>query len=154
MVDRWFQEKAAQHHANHNCRVVTVHAPDDECPAAFYALSIAAERLTDKRSLIPTFFTDDKSYFPSLRLEWIAVRADLQKCGLGTIVMGRVLTVFRELVTTAAIPALTLKPIDQSTSEFYRKLDFVDFGAKVLGPRMMLPAVKVIATGELLKDQA
>lgn len=153
IVDRWFKEKADGHHDHHRCRVTTVHAPGDDCPVAFYALAIVAERLTDKWSLIETFFPNDGNYFPSLRLEWIAVRADLQGNGLGTIVMGRVLTVFKDLVASTGIPAITLKPINEQTAAFYKKLDFVSFGAKALGPRMLLPASKVIEAKALLVEQ-
>lgn len=148
-VDRWFKEKASGHHARHRCRVTTVHAPDDQTPVAFYALAVVAERLTDRWALIDTFMPNSGHYFPSLRLEWIAVRSDLQDCGLGTIVMGRVLSVLTELVALTGIPAITLKPIDVPTEMFYEKLEFVKFGAAALGPRMLLPASKVIDAGAI-----
>ncbi|MDO8297803.1 MAG: GNAT family N-acetyltransferase [Caulobacter sp.] len=143
-MDRWFHEKAHTHHDKHHCRVTTIHAPGDEVPVAFYALAIVAERLIDKKSLIPSFLLGGSGHFPSLRLEWAAVRHDLQGKGLGTIVMGRVLTVFSDMVAETGMPALTLKPLNDRAATFYRRLGFIAFGPNVLGRRMMLPAEKVI----------
>jgi len=154
IVDRWFREKAFTEHDRHFCRVTTIHAPSDPCPVAFYAVSVVAERLTDKKSLIPNFRPDDKSYFPSLRLEWTAVRADLQGMGLGTIVMGRVLSVFKDMVNSTGIPALTLRPLNDRAESFYRGLEFIPFGARGLGPRMLLPAQKVIEARTALDREA
>lgn len=145
VVDRWFHERAHTYHDKHHCRVTTIHAPGEEVPVAFYALGVVAERLTDKKTLIPNFLLGGTGHFPSLRLEWAAVRHDLQGKKLGEIVMGRVLTVFEEIVAETGMPALTLSPLNDRAAKFYSKLGFVSFGPPVLGRRMMFPAATIIA---------
>lgn len=144
VVDRWFREKAPTQHTGHHCRVTVANAPNLQNPVAFYALSITTERLADRWSIIPNAPWNKESYFPALHLEWVGVQEDFQGAGLGTLLMGHVLSIYKDLVTQTGLPALTLKPLNDRTAAFYERLGFVHFGPKVLGPRMMLPASKVI----------
>lgn len=144
VVDLWFKEKACLHHSRHNCRVTVIFAPDDDIPVAFYAYAVVVDRLFDKATLLETIL-GQRDYFPSLRLEWIAVRIDLQKKGLGSILMGRVLADFEAYVAHAGLPALTLKALNEQAQRFYKKLNFIRYGPDVHGRRMVLPARMVIA---------
>ena len=62
--------------------------------------------------------------FPSLRLEWLGVRDDLQRRLLGEFVMAWVIEVFLEQIQAARLPALTLIPINDRAARFYRRQGF------------------------------
>lgn len=140
LVNRWFHEKCHEHHLS-RCRVTTIHAPGFDELVAFYALSFEVHTLN--RKLLPDFFGREK--FPALHLQWLAVHKDLQDKGLGTIIMGRVLSEFAKIVEMACVPALTLKPVNDEVAEFYRKIGFVTFQPKVVGGSMLLPASDVFS---------
>jgi GNAT superfamily N-acetyltransferase len=135
VADRWFHERAHNLHGRH-CRVWTVHEANFAQPCGFYALSFAVSRLN--RRLV-AFRGADR--FPSLRLEWLAVRTDRQGLGIGSIVMGRVLETFRSQIEAAHLPAMTLVPINERAARFYRLMGF-----QVLDPftqEMVLAAADV-----------
>lgn len=109
----------------------------------FYALSFAISRLN--RGVLPDFTGFDR--FPSVRLEWLGVQQACQGAGLGTIIMGRVLSACREIIDAAQIPAVTLTPADERSERFYTRIGFVPLTRRKLG-EMVLPAKDVIEATE------
>ena len=138
IVDRWLHEKAAKRHGR-DCRVTTIFAPDVQHMVGFYALGFGISRLN--RGVLPDFTGYDR--FPSLRLEWLGVRAEYQGERLGTIIMGRVLSVCRAIIEVGHIPAMTLIPADERSEAFYRRIGFVPLSKKSLS-EMVLPAKDII----------
>jgi GNAT superfamily N-acetyltransferase len=138
-VDSWFQGKALTDHGT-RCRLTTIHVRNDPEPVGFYALSFAISQLN--RRLLPAFLGFDK--FPSLRLEWLGVRTDLQGQGFGTIVMGRVLSAAYDLIELANLPAMTVIPANDRSERFYKRIGFVDLANRA-GPQLVLPASDIVS---------
>jgi ribosomal protein S18 acetylase RimI-like enzyme len=115
-------------------------------PIGFYAVSMTATKLVASKNLVDYFFSRQHDCFPSLHIDWIAIRDDRQDQGLGTIVMGRILTIFHELINDTGLCAITLEALNERAEKFYRDLGFVRYGPPVLGRRMLLPWTRVIKT--------
>ena len=80
-----------------------------------------------------------------MHLQYVAVHHSLQRQRIGTVLMGAAIDDFYEVAVRTGIFALTLTAIDQKTSDFYRKLGFIDFGAEgATQPNLFLPAATVI----------
>ncbi|WLA62365.1 GNAT family N-acetyltransferase [Bradyrhizobium diazoefficiens] len=125
---------------------MTGHLIKNPAPAGFYAMGVRMEREADlpeaQRYLFPW---DRGSTFPALHLQYVAVQRQLQGRKLGTVLMGAAMDDFYEVAVRSGIFALTLTAIDKKTAEFYRKLGFIDFGAKDISqPNLLLPAASII----------
>ncbi len=150
-IDHWFRTHALSCHEDLDVRVCTAHLGNDPSPVGFYALSMKAELLSDF----------DRSWFSrfkggnliTLHLKWIAVRTDLQRQNVGTVLMGRVLSDFLFIADTAGADALTLTSISSMSTEFYRTLDFMEYGSASLGKKMFLPAAKVLRVRDVVNAE-
>jgi GNAT superfamily N-acetyltransferase len=135
IVDRWFHEKALEHH-QHHCNVQVAMAPGDPAPVAFYATNFQVSQLN--RKILNLIGMVDQ--FPSFHLDWLGVRSEFQGDGLGEIVMGRVFDDFLRAYELGRVPAMTLIPATKRSRDFYLRLGFVDLIPSQPMKKMVLPA--------------
>jgi GNAT superfamily N-acetyltransferase len=122
-----------------------VYAQGDEQPIGLYALSMKSikQRLL-AQSHRDAFFSKYSDQFPSLSLDWVAVRSDLQDKGVGKFIMGIVIDEFYQCIENYGLQAMTLEAIDQKTEDFYHRLGFRRYGPPVLRRQMIIGARPVL----------
>jgi GNAT superfamily N-acetyltransferase len=108
------------------------------------------------RSEPEDLFTKSASFFKrraqlsslhAVHLQWVAVETDLQRSGIGTLLMGSAIEDFYQIADRTGIAALTLTPISNAAASFYGSLGFITYGSGDLPP-MFLPAETVIRARE------
>lgn len=116
---------------------------------AFYAMTIDSEpvwRFEKDPSILKRILSRinrDFNNVITVNLRWVAVETRLQRRGIGTLLMGKALDDFREIVDKTGVSALTLKPINEYAAEFYGALGFLPYGQE--NPkRMFLPAEDIL----------
>lgn len=142
-IDKWYFKDAWDYHNKFRCRVTTIHSGENGDLVGFYAfcVTLESERLLDKSSHLHRFSVG--RYFPTLQIYYIAVQKSLQKGGIGTIAMGKIIDTFREVASLTGVPVMTLTAINQRAANLYASMGFVRFGGP--GPiRMLLPAQSVL----------
>jgi ribosomal protein S18 acetylase RimI-like enzyme len=142
-IDTFFRKKAWDHHCALRCRVTTVHDAADDTLAGFYAVCITLEddRFLDRRSHLKKFSIG--RYFPALQVHYVAVRTQLQGRGIGTIVMGRIVGIFRDAAESLGVPVMTLVVLNPGAAALYKRMGFVYYGGHG-SSRMLLPAQSVL----------
>ena len=137
-IDKWFRKKALDHHQNLKCRVNTAFS-NDGVLLGFYAFCITVEdeRLLDRNSNLKKYAI--LRCYPTLQIHYLGVQKEYQEKGLGTIIMGRIIDVFREAASTLGVPVMTLVALNDRVAKLYSKMGFVPYGEKV-SRRMLLPA--------------
>lgn len=142
-IDKWLWKKSWDHHCFLISRVTTVHLGSDDRPVAFYAfyMTLEDDRFPDKHSHVRR--RSIGRYFPALQVQYVAVHKDHQARGAGTIIMRRILEIFRNSVVELGVPAMTLVALNPRAAKLYLRMGFVSYG----GPgssRMLLPAQSVL----------
>lgn len=149
-IDGWFRTKARKAHERLLCQVETAHLPGNAQALGFYSLRLALEPetllLKSERSFFPLY----KSVFPTVQLEWLAVAKSMQRQGVGTVIMGRVLDRYYQIVRTLGDLPLTLVAANEEAKKFYTSLGFAPYGQGAGLPRLLLPAQSVI---ELIENR-
>jgi GNAT superfamily N-acetyltransferase len=132
-----------------NSRIITAHLDENNESVGFYAMTISSEpdwHFKDDPSIFLRISGHINSRAKSLitvNLLWVAVHNRLHRQGLGTLLMGRALDDFREVVDRTGVAALTLKPISLDAAGFYSGLGFVPYG-QGNPKRMFLPAEDIM----------
>jgi ribosomal protein S18 acetylase RimI-like enzyme len=110
------------------------------------------QRVSEFAQYAPAGSRQQGGYLTTVQLSWVAVMRECQRRGFGTVMMGAALRDFYEIVIRAGVCAMTLQAIDQSTSEFYRRLGFLPYGqTDAMMPKMFLAADAVI---EMIESNA
>jgi GNAT superfamily N-acetyltransferase len=127
-IDTWFRKNAWDHHCALRCRVTTVHDAADDTLAGFYAVCVTLEddRFLDRHSQLKKFSIG--RYFPALQVHYVAVRREFQGQGIGTIVMGRIVGIFRDAAESLGVPVMTLVALNTRAAALYKRMGFVYYG--------------------------
>jgi len=145
-IDGWFKNNSLDHHNNLRARVTTAHLVGNNAPVGFFAMSWRIESADLLGSQRERSARPHNGYFASVRLSSVAVQREMQRQGIGTILMGAALDDFHIIAVRTGVFALTLEAVDRETMKFYDGLGFVPYGpADAMMPKMLLPADAIIA---------
>src|ERR1700733_8790506 len=108
-------------------RVTTVRLEEDGDPVGFYAvcLTLEDESFLDRGRHVGIRNRSRNRLFPSVQFQWLAVDRKHQNKGIGTVMIGRVISTFVESGLSIGIPVMTLVARNQRVAKFYKKLGFV-----------------------------
>jgi ribosomal protein S18 acetylase RimI-like enzyme len=143
-LDKWFTKESHKRHADHTCRVTTVHLGDNPAPVGYYAMGIILEEDRLLKGDGPIRRRVFQRVYPALHLEYIAVHTDFQGNDIGTDMMVRVIETFRKSVLDFGIPVLTLSPLNDDLVKFYEGIGFQKYAQHLGMKRMLLPAKTVL----------
>ena len=137
-IDKWFRKKALDHHNSLRCRVHTAFSEGGTL-IGFYAFCVAVEdeRWLDKQSHLKNHALN--RFFPALQIHYLGVQKEYQEKGLGTIIMGKIIEIFREAASTLGVPVMTLVALNERVAKLYTRMGFVPYGTTG-SRRMLLPA--------------
>lgn len=137
-IDRWFRKKAWDHHNSLQCRVHTAFSEDGQL-LGFYAfcVTVEEERFLDRNSHLKKHAI--RRSFPALQVHYLGVQKEHQGKKIGTILMGRIIDIFREAASTLGLPVMTLRAINDRAARLYSRMGFVKYGGTG-SKTMLLPA--------------
>jgi GNAT superfamily N-acetyltransferase len=147
-IDHFFKNTSLDDHNCFRARTVTAHLDGAPEPIGFYAMTIGPET-ADQFEKEPSFLERIKAQFfrtqmlTTVQLIWVGVESEMQRRGIGRLLMGRALDDFYQIVDRTGIAALTLEPISANAGMFYRSLGFRPYGPG--GKRMLLAAEAIMA---------
>ena len=147
-INKWFSNKAQSEHGMFNCRVTHVTIQGDPELAGFFSLALKMEPQRDFAGysfVRDTIFLEDK--ITTVHLKWLAVRNNLQRRGLGTLMMARVVEDAYQIVMKAGAHAMTLQYMGTASKRLYEKFNFIPYG----NPQdngLYLPAAAIVDTIE------
>jgi GNAT superfamily N-acetyltransferase len=104
-------------------------------------MTLEEDRLLDKYSHLRQHSLG--KWFPALQIHYIAVQKELQGQGIGTIIMGRIVEIFRGAANSLGTPVMTLVALNPRAARLYGSLGFVSYGGSG-STRMLLPALSVL----------
>ncbi len=138
-IDKWARKDAWRDHCALRSRVNTVHDDSDGALVGLYSfcISLESERNLGRRDHFKRHPVG--SYFPALQLQWIAVQVERQRTGIGGIIMGRIIGIFRDAAISLGVPAMILVALNESAAKLYRRMGFEPYGG-FGSSRMLLPA--------------
>jgi GNAT superfamily N-acetyltransferase len=146
IIDNWFARRSYQDHLDLLCRVATAHLPGVRAPVGYYSMCMATEYESQFDDGHPIrklkYFWKDRHAIVC-KLEWVAVERDFQGRGIGTLLMGKAIEDFADVVDRTGVFALIIQAIDRRVQAFYRHLGFEDYGDPAL-LKMILPAMSVM----------
>lgn len=137
-IDQWVSE-AHKDHDKLKLRVTTAHLSGNPNVAGLYALRIRLEADKDIDGNDGAFRTEH-GYFSAVQLCYVAVQKELQRRGVGRLLMARAIQEFGQVVHLTGACAMTLVAIDEQKANFYRLLGFRPYGMPSKQPKMFLPA--------------
>lgn len=111
--------------------------------SAFFSVCIKKERQSDfsGKTVADGIFEDDT--ITTVHLKWLAVRKDLERRKIGSIMMGRVVEDAYTIITKAGAHAVTVRYMGTASERIYRKFGFDDYGIPGQN-KLYLPAQAVI----------
>lgn len=146
-IDRWFK-KCAKKHSRLAHRVTTVHFENDPAIIGFYAFSM---KLTNERMLTRDEFREWglrfsvwQKDFICLNFDYLAVASNQQGRGVGTVIMGRVISEFAKVASICGIELMTGSAINEQVGAFYQRLGFIKYGHAKNSPQIFLPAISAL----------
>lgn len=147
-IDRWFKRCKGKHDRFAH-RVTSVHFEDQSQIIGFYAMSMRLEEermlsAPEKRSWRDRFNVLSNNTFICLNLDYVAVRRDLQGRGIGTIIMGKVISDFATVASTCGVEIMTGSAISEERCRYYESLGFMRYGYARHQPQIFLPALAAI----------
>lgn len=141
-IDAWCGD-AHKDHEKLKLRVTTGHLRGNAAVAGLYALRIRLESDKDIGGHGGVFRTE-YGYFSAVQLCYVAVQRQLQRQGIGRLLMARAIQEFGQVALSTGVCAMTLVSIDEAKARFYESLGFRRYGAPCNQPKMFLPARSAI----------
>lgn len=156
-IDSYFNNRCQGLHTSFKHRVTTVHLDGDPEVAGFYSMCmrIESDRALPKHQR--SIFTSDRGQFLALGFEYVAVRTDLQKRGIGRIIVPRVIAEFAQVAKTCGLSMMIGTAISvEAFQRFYEPLGFQRYGTvSSHTPLMFMPArtaIELVETEGLPED--
>jgi GNAT superfamily N-acetyltransferase len=150
-IDKWYRNHSLRDHISKKHVVTCAFAADDKAkPIGFFALSTIAEEANVLPDVGYRPFHGNGLYFPCLRMVYLAVDTKHQSKGIGTVMMGRVITEFANIGEAIGLPMMTLTPLNDRVRKFYGDLGFQKFRK---GFDMFLPLASAIEARDLMNGE-
>jgi GNAT superfamily N-acetyltransferase len=141
-IDKWLKNQAKKHSDRDQVRVFMAYIEGEPFPIGFYALRIADEK-TSVFAETPNDYTKNLDSFGVIYLAYLAVAEPFQKQGVGMYLLGHAIEKCHDILMNAGYYALTLQSINEDSTAFYRKLNFVEYAGDPKQPKMMLLASNI-----------
>lgn len=134
-IDRWIERKAYSDHTDGSRRVFCAYEAGSDEPCGFYSLLMEVARAARPQAIAGVRLTDP---FPSLGIGYLAVRRDLQRKGLGRLMLADALTKAVALTETVSFPAITLRAAEPWLVDYYAQYLFIPYD-RADPQRMLIP---------------
>ncbi len=143
-IDKWCKTHCAKSHDRLESRVWVATLPGNIHPIGFYSLTLflEEEQILNGRRWTPPF--TKRKCFPTLQIQYFAVARHSQNLGVGTLLLGHAIDIFKSAANLIGVPFMTLFAVNRKTADFYKKLGFREYGPTASTPRMLLPAQSVL----------
>lgn len=132
------------YHVRYRRRVYCAHIGDDPSVVGFYCLGLSG---TDANS-IPNSLINKEGYFspymPLVYLHYLAVRKDLQRNGIGSILLGNFLDRCVDVMKNIGIYGVGLHALNVRLAEMYSRFRFHPVDENANRPFMVLPVQALI----------
>jgi GNAT superfamily N-acetyltransferase len=143
-IDQFLKNKAKRHVRRYECMVYCAHIGSSPNVIGFYSLCVGSDAVSD-------IMRNDNSYvkyrasFPSIHIHYLGVTQQYQRKGLGSFLLMDAFEKVRAIADYAGLYALTLQSIDESSTAFYKALEFEIYTEDETQPKMLYPIKNIIA---------
>lgn len=138
-IDRWVERKAYSDHIDGSRRVFCAYKARNDTPCGFYSLLMEVVRAARPQPIAGIRLTDP---FPALGIGYLAVRRDLQRKGLGRLMLADALARAVTLTEVVSFPAITLRAAEPWLVDYYGQHSFVPYDRA--DPQRMLVPTRIL----------
>lgn len=136
--------KCCERHQKFRNRVFCAFHGDEKQAVGFYCLGIHAHSRDRLPESLVKKAGDYAAFLPFIYLHYLAVTKDMQKNGIGTILLLNAMERSLPTVKNIGIFGIALNALNTTAGDLYYKYGFREYGDRAKYPLMVLPAQALI----------
>lgn len=136
--------KCCQWEERHRARVFCAYLPSDPIPSGFYCLGLHAHDAKAVHGFFARASDDVRNYIPFIYLDYIGVRQELRRNGIGKLLMMHALERCAIVIRNVGSYGVALHALNDVAARLYERYGFRPVDEKAKLPFMVLPAQSVL----------